>query len=98
MRHAAALALVSLLAFAGTADARAKKRVTHAHHERASKKRVGKAAKRLVIKGPVRGQSVGAPWLGRLQEPARLPSGDGYVIRRPARSYGTKTTVEYIAR
>lgn len=43
-----------------------------------------------------RGQSIGAPWAGRLQHPTQLPPGDGYHIRRPARSFGTETTVEFI--
>jgi len=45
-----------------------------------------------------RGQSVGAPWAGRLQHPTQLPPGDGYHIRRPARSFGTEETVEFIQR
>jgi hypothetical protein len=45
-----------------------------------------------------RGQSVGAPWAGRLQHPAQLPPGDGYHIRRPGRSFGTAATVELIER
>jgi len=45
-----------------------------------------------------RGQSVGAPWAGRLQHPTQLAPGDGYHIRRPGRSFGTETTVELIER
>jgi hypothetical protein len=45
-----------------------------------------------------RGQSVGAPWAGRLQHPMQLPPGDGYHIRRPGRSFGTAATVELIER
>ena len=44
------------------------------------------------------GQSLGAPWAGRLQHPTQLMPGDGYVIRRPARAFGTATTVEIIER
>ena len=51
----------------------------------------------VAIRGPIRGQSVGAPWSGRLREPAQLPEGEGYHIRRPARSYGTRTTVDFVA-
>jgi murein endopeptidase len=43
-----------------------------------------------------RDRSIGAPWSGRLQAPARLPRGEGYVIRRPNRAFGTRTTVELI--
>lgn len=42
------------------------------------------------------GHSIGVPWAGRLREPAKLPPGDGYVIRRPARSFGTRTTVDLV--
>jgi len=44
------------------------------------------------------GQSLGAPWAGRLQHATQLPPGEGYVIRRPARSFGTATTVEIVER
>jgi hypothetical protein len=44
------------------------------------------------------GQSIGAPWDGRLQRPAQLEPGDGYRIRRPGRAFGTQTTVELIER
>jgi murein endopeptidase len=45
----------------------------------------------------VRGQSVGAPWQGELRDPARLPDGEGYHLRRPGRSFGTRAAVEVIA-
>jgi len=50
------------------------------------------------VHGPVLGQSIGAPWDGYLRDAARLPDGDGYVIRRPWRAYGTRTTVDYVLR
>ena len=85
---------LGLLAFATAADAKPHKRerkhtkqklrVAHARHER------------FEITGPIKGQSVGAPWSGRLRDAAQLPEGDGYVIRRPGRSYGTRSTVEYV--
>lgn len=43
-----------------------------------------------------RDRSIGAPWSGRLQAPARLPRGEGYVIRRPARAFGTRDTVDHV--
>src|SRR5690242_20095697 len=43
-------------------------------------------------------QSIGAPWDGELRDAARLPDGDGYHIRRPARAYGTRTTVDFVER
>ena len=48
--------------------------------------------------GPIYGQSVGAPWSGRLRDSAELPRGDGYFIRRPWRAYGTSTTVQIVHR
>jgi len=45
-----------------------------------------------------RGQSVGAPWAGRLSHATQLPPGDGYYIRRPARSFGTAATVGFVER
>ncbi len=44
------------------------------------------------------GQSIGAPWAGRLQDATRLHLGDGAYIRRPHRAFGTRTTVEHIRR
>lgn len=45
-----------------------------------------------------RDRSIGAPWSGRLQAPARLRGGDGYHIRRPPRTYATRTTVAFVKR
>jgi murein endopeptidase len=42
------------------------------------------------------GQSIGAPWAGRLRDATRLQLGDGAYIRRPHRAFGTRTTVEHI--
>ena len=53
---------------------------------------------RIEIRELARGQSVGAPWAGRLQHATQLPPGDGYYIRRPERAFGTETTVEFIER
>jgi Penicillin-insensitive murein endopeptidase len=53
---------------------------------------------RVEIRTLAQGQSIGAPWAGRLQHPTLLPPGDGYVIRRPQRAFGTETTVELIER
>jgi hypothetical protein len=44
------------------------------------------------------GQSIGAPWDGRLQHATQLSPGDGYHIRRPERSFGTETTIELVER
>jgi hypothetical protein len=58
-----------------------------------------KRARRYVMpRGKLDGQSLGAPWAGALREPATLEPGEGYVIRRPWRAYGTSTTVETVER
>jgi murein endopeptidase len=44
------------------------------------------------------GQSIGAPWAGHLADPTQLADGDGYHIRRPWRSFGTQTTVDFVQR
>jgi hypothetical protein len=43
-------------------------------------------------------QSFGAPWNGYLRNPVQLRLGDGAHIRRPWRSFGTRTTVELTRR
>lgn len=56
-------------------------------------------ARRFVMPlGPIDGQSLGAPWAGRLHDPAELREGPGYVIRRPWRAFGTTAMVETVER
>lgn len=57
-------------------------------------RKLSKKKKRTAYIGPAPGQSVGAPWYGRLQDPSQLPEGERYVIRRPSRSFGTKPAVD----
>ena len=79
---------------------RSSKRDKHAT-KRGKKKRVAVATckrARFEIRGPVAGQSLGAPWLGRLQDAVQLDTGDGWHLRRPYRAYGTSTTVELVQR
>jgi murein endopeptidase len=103
---------IGLLAFATTADAKPKKKksIATATHTRAKKvdKKKGKAkGKRTAVRahqreqffeprGPIHGQSVGAPWAGRLRDATELPDADGYFRRRPWRMFGTKSMVEAI--
>ncbi len=49
-------------------------------------------------KEPVRGQSVGAPWQGKLRNASKLVSGKGYFIRRPHRVFATRTTIQHTKR
>lgn len=44
----------------------------------------------------VLGQSIGKPWHGKLAKPTRLPSGRGYLIRRPLRAFGTRRLVDSV--
>ena len=89
--------VVSVLALSTVADAKVKGKrpAKHASHA-TKKKRSARARDRIIIHGPIKGQSVGAPWAGQLRNPAALPEGEGYVIRRPWRRYGTRTTVDYV--
>ncbi len=41
-------------------------------------------------------ESVGKPWSGRLRGGERLPSGEGYNIRRPNRAFGAPHVVEHL--
>jgi murein endopeptidase len=82
------LVACAVLAASTAADARSHKR---AH--RAKKKHP-----RIAVHEPVRGQSIGAPWDGELRDATRLPDGDGYVIRRPQRAFGTRSTIERLER
>ncbi|HPH66399.1 MAG TPA: penicillin-insensitive murein endopeptidase [Kofleriaceae bacterium] len=61
-------------------------------------KSCGKATKKnaAVTTKATDGQSIGAPWDGRLAGPDRLKAGKGYVIRRSGRVYGTKTTIAFV--
>jgi murein endopeptidase len=81
--------LFAVVALTSSAEAR--------HHTRPKHSKVVRRTARLA-ELPVRGQSIGWPWLGRLNEPTRLPDGKGYHIRRPWRAYGTRTTVELVER
>lgn len=66
-----------------------------------TKRRIAALAKRPQMphfQGPVAGQSLGYPWSGRLQDASELPEGEGYVIRRPSRAFGTAPAIDIIHR
>ncbi len=44
----------------------------------------------------VAGQSVGRPWDGKLRRASQLPTGKGYLIRRPHRAYGAAHVVAHV--
>jgi murein endopeptidase len=72
---------------AGGKRGRKSKRVAHASHRHRPYE---------MPRGPISGQSLGAPWSGRLHDATELHPGTGYVIRRPWRAFGTAATVETI--
>jgi murein endopeptidase len=86
--------VVGLFALTQTAEAHPR------HHKTHARKHIARSATEhasdLAFHGPISGQSVGAPWAGHLRDAARLPEGDGYVIRRPWRSFGTTSTIDMI--
>lgn len=43
-------------------------------------------------------QSIGAPWSGQLRHATRLRTNHRFVIRRPSRAFGTRTTVDHVYR
>jgi murein endopeptidase len=70
-------------------------------HDKRRKKRVAvshRKHRRIVIRGPIEGQSVGAPWQGLLRDAAKLRDGDGWYVRRPYRAYGTRATIDFVER
>jgi hypothetical protein len=88
---------------AAKADAKAHRRTTRPPapkaKQRAARLRAAiREREHIEARGPASGQSVGAPWAGRLQHATQLPPGDGYYIRRPSRAFGTETTVELTRR
>ena len=101
MRMLAVVAL-SLLAATSVAEARSSK---HTAKHGAKPQRAHRLAETrhttlhaAVERLPIRGQSIGVPWGGQLHDPAQLPAGEGYVIRRPQRAFGTQTTVDLVER
>ena len=83
-------------------DARSRRRSTasddHKTKKRAARLRTLREHERFEPRQIAHGQSVGAPWAGRLQHASALPPGEGYFIRRPGRAFGTQTTIELTER
>jgi hypothetical protein len=97
-----AVAMGFLVATTATADSRPRPR--HVKRDDAkSKKRSARLhalreREHIEPRQIAHGQSVGAPWAGRLQHATALPPGEGYFLRRPERAFGTQTTVELTLR
>jgi hypothetical protein len=83
-------------------DGRSRRRSTasddHKTKQRAARLRTLRERERFEPRQLAHGQSVGAPWAGRLQHATALPPGDGYFLRRPERAWGTQTTIELTER
>ncbi|MEO6774154.1 MAG: penicillin-insensitive murein endopeptidase [Kofleriaceae bacterium] len=96
------VAVVCSLVWITAASAQAKPKRDAHHRKTAHRKRSAHAAPvphhRLVYvpRDPIAGQSLGLPWSGQLHEATELPAGEGYVIRRPWRAFGTRTTVDIV--
>jgi hypothetical protein len=82
-------------------SAKTSKRDKRADKRNGKRKRVATTTRKhrgFEFHGPIVGQSVGAPWLGRLRDAAQLEAGDGWHLRRPYRAYGTTSTVDFVHR
>lgn len=90
---------LGVLVVAEPADAKPRKQQSHKpQNKRAARISTVRGHERIETREIARGQSVGEPWSGRLQHAAQLPPGDGYFIRRPQRSFGTATTIDFVER
>ena len=69
----------------------------HAENKRQAKRMAATTSASKPAVRP-RDRSLGAPWEGKLLGPARLEGGEGYHLRRPWRTYATRTTVELVRR
>ena len=99
MRLVAVVCSLATITLLGTAEAKPKREHHHVKAKRsahASPIKLEHHHLAYVPRGPIEGQSLGLPWSGRLYDASELPEGDGYVIRRPWRAFGTRTTVDII--
>jgi murein endopeptidase len=65
---------------------------------RVTTSRATKAPTRVAAIIPVTGQSIGRAWDGTLEDGIQLPPGDGYLLRRPARTWGASHVVSQVER
>lgn len=96
------------LVMSPAADAKTRKTTKHQTHknkkvQKGPKKRAARISTirerdRITPREVLRGQSIGTPSAGRLQQAAQLAPGETYHIRRPWRSFGTETTIGFIER
>ena len=104
MRALVGLVVAAGLVFASPARADTRPRPRTTKHDdakpkkRSARLRALRERERIEPRIIAHGQSIGAPWAGRLQHATALPPGDGYHIRRPERAFGTETTIELTLR
>ncbi len=98
-----AVALCVLVAASSISEAKPRRSSTSKRETRKQDDRAGRDiavrddddAPRNRRKAPVAPQSFGAAWNGYLRNPVQLRLGEGAYIRRPYRSFGTRSTVEF---
>ncbi len=78
------IVLACLFLASAVVEAKPKKRVSHAEETQEAR--------------PRRGQSIGAPWQGKLEKPSRFKGTERTFIRRTNRVYGTRTTIDHTRR
>ena len=110
IRTLAAVLALAALAPSAHADRPAPRRASSqrpAPRKRTPPTKTAKARARLIaargrdhleLRTIAHGQSVGAPWEGRLQHPTPMPPSDAYHLRRPARAFGTAAAVGFLGR
>lgn len=86
--------VLGLLIATSTSDARTRRKKQVAIETSAEKRQV------VVDKKPKksRGQSIGAPWAGKLERSTKFRAPARTHLRRPHRAFGTRTTVDHVRR
>lgn len=100
---AVVVVLLSLGISSTVAEARGKRAKKHAVEKTKKKvaaatplKKEGEKEAPAKVTKKKRDRSIGAPWAGSLQAAAKLQPGDGYYLRRPWRTYATRTTIDFV--
>lgn len=91
---AVVVVLLTLTTTATVTEAKGKRAKKHAVEKK--KKQEATATHDGASKKKKRDRSIGAPWSGSLQAAVKLQPGDGYFLRRPWRTYATRSTVDFV--
>jgi murein endopeptidase len=84
---------LALLLSSSPADARGKRKKRVAATEQVETQR-----EKPIKKKPNRGQSIGAPWSGKLERSTKFKAPGRVHVRRPARMYASRTTIDLTRR